>query len=180
MKIEKAGIPGLLVIYPDVYRDDRGYFFESYNIERLRDAGFEAEFKQDNESCSSRGVIRGLHLQAPPFTQGKLVRVVSGSVIDVAVDLRKKSPHFGRWYSIFLSATEKKMFWIPEGFAHGFAALEDNTILNYKCTEVYHPEAEICLLWNDPVIAIDWKTENPLVSGRDQKGMLFSNFCSPF
>ena len=180
MELIKTSIDGLLIIKPDVFKDDRGYFFESYNKERFAKAGLNMDFVQDNESKSCKGVLRGLHFQKPPFAQGKLVRVIKGSVMDVAVDLRKDSPTYGKWESVVLTEDNKLQFWIPEGFAHGFVALEDNTIFNYKCTNVYNKESEGSILWNDPDININWNIDNPILSEKDKISPLFKNFESPF
>ncbi len=180
MKIIETGIPDLVEIIPNVFGDERGYFFESYNQKNFAEKGLNMQFVQDNQSLSSRGVLRGLHFQAPPFAQGKLVRVLTGSVLDVAVDIRKGSPTYGQHYSVVLSGENKKMFWIPEGFAHGFATLEDDTIFCYKCTGYYHKEAEGCILWNDPELAINWGLDDPMLSEKDQQGELLRNFKTPF
>jgi dTDP-4-dehydrorhamnose 3,5-epimerase len=180
MRIEKNYIEGLLVIKPDVFEDERGYFFESYNEERFRQLGLDVKFMQDNESKSGKDVLRGLHFQVPPFEQGKLVRVIRGAVLDVAVDLRKSSPTYGKWASIKLSEKNKWMYWIPAGFAHGFLTLEENTIFFYKCTQVYHKESEKGILWNDADLKIDWGTANPLVSEKDKTAGKFRDFVSPF
>ncbi|MCU0370231.1 MAG: dTDP-4-dehydrorhamnose 3,5-epimerase [Bacteroidales bacterium] len=180
MKLKKTNIEKLVLIDPDVHRDERGYFFESFRKERLRELGIDADFVQDNESMSQKNVLRGLHFQSPPFAQGKLVRVVTGSVLDVAVDLRKDSGTYGKWESAVLSAENKLMMWIPEGFAHGFLVLEDNTIFQYKCTNYYNRESECGIIWNDPDLKIDWGTERPLVSEKDLKGIYFKDFTSPF
>lgn len=180
MELIKTSIDGLLIIKPDVFKDDRGYFFESYNKERFAKTGLNMDFIQDNESKSDKGVLRGLHFQKPPFAQGKLVRVIKGSVMDVAVDLRKDSPTYGKWESVVLTEDNKLQFWIPEGFAHGFVALEDNTIFNYKCTNVYNKESEGSILWNDPDININWNIDNPILSEKDKISPLFKNFESPF
>lgn len=180
MELIKTSIDGLLIIKPDVFKDDRGYFYESYNKERFAKAGLMMDFVQDNESKSDKGVLRGLHFQKPPFAQGKLVRVIKGSVMDVAVDLRKDSPTYGKWESVVLTEENKLQFWIPEGFAHGFVALEDNTIFNYKCTNVYNKESEGSILWNDPDININWNIDNPILSEKDKISPLFKNFESPF
>ncbi len=180
MELIKTSIDGLLIIKPDVFKDERGYFFESYNKERFAKAGLNMDFVQDNESKSDKGVLRGLHFQKPPFAQGKLVRVIKGSVMDVAVDLRKGSPTYGKWESVVLTEENKLQFWIPEGFAHGFVALEDNTIFNYKCTNVYNKESEGSILWNDPDININWNIDNPILSEKDKISPLFKNFESPF
>lgn len=180
MELIKTSIDGLLIIKPDVFKDERGYFFESYNKERFAKAGLNMDFVQDNESKSDKGVLRGLHFQKPPYAQGKLVRVIKGSVMDVAVDLRKESPTYGKWESVVLTEENKLQFWIPEGFAHGFVALEDNTIFNYKCTNVYNKESEGSILWNDPDINISWNIDNPILSEKDKISPLFKNFKSPF
>jgi dTDP-4-dehydrorhamnose 3,5-epimerase len=180
MEIVKTPIEGLLVIKPDVFEDSRGYFFESYNREKFLDHGIDVEFMQDNESKSGKGVLRGLHFQDPPYAQGKLVRVMQGSVLDVAVDIRKGSPTYGKWAAIELSGGNKWMYWIPAGFAHGFLTLEDNTIFFYKCTNVYHKESEGCIRWNDPDLAINWGIDTPVISDRDSKSPFFRGFESKF
>lgn len=155
MKITKCRIPGPVIIEPNVFGDERGFFLESWNASAFRNAGLDLKFVQDNHSRSNRGVLRGLHFQNPG-AQGKLVRVVNGSVWDVAVDLRRSSPNFGDWVGVELSASNKKMFWIPEGFAHGFLTLEDGTDFLYKCTAPYAPNLEHSLAWDDPTVAIEW------------------------
>lgn len=180
MEIIHTPLAGLLTIKPDVFEDDRGYFFESYNREKFLNAGLDLTFLQDNESKSKKGVLRGLHFQAPPFEQGKLVRVMRGSVLDVAVDIRKDSPTYGKWESIVLSGQNKWMYWIPPGFAHGFATLEDDTIFFYKCTNVYHKISESSILWNDPDLNIKWGTNHPMISEKDKVSQKFKDFISPF
>ncbi len=180
MKIIKTPIEGLVIIEPVVFRDERGYFFESYNRERFFANGLDMEFVQDNESKSSKGVIRGLHFQKPPFAQGKLVRVFQGRVRDYAVDIRKNSPTYGKYFSVELDGESKRMFYVPEGFAHGFITLEDDTIFTYKCTNVYNRESEGAIYWNDETIGIDWGVENPILSHRDLNNPLFKDFNSPF
>ena len=180
MQIEKNHIEGLLVIKPDVFEDQRGYFFESYNEEKLRRLGIDVKFVQDNESKSGKGVLRGLHFQVPPYEQGKLVRVVKGAVLDVAVDLRRSSPTYGQWASIQLSEKNKWMYWIPAGFAHGFLTLEEETVFFYKCTQVYNKESERGIFWNDPGLGIKWGTDQPLVSEKDKSAGRFREFVSPF
>ncbi len=180
MKITTTPIEGLLVIEPQIFNDQRGYFFESYNEEKFHAAGIDAKFVQDNQSLSQKGALRGLHFQAPPFEQGKLVRVVQGAVNDVVVDIRKSSPTYGQHFSVELSAQNQLMFWIPPGFAHGFETLLDQTIFLYKCTNVYNKGAEGGLLWNDPSLGIQWQTETPLVSDKDILLPSLSNFTSPF
>jgi len=176
----KTKIADLVLIKPDVFPDDRGYFFESYQKEKFKELGITADFLQDNESMSMKGVLRGLHLQVPPFAQGKLVRVVRGSVLDVAVDLRKNSATYGQWESVELSEANKLMLMIPEGFAHGFLVLEDYTLFQYKCTNYYNRESERGIIWNDPDLNIDWGIEVPSISEKDLKGMLFKDFKNPF
>ncbi len=180
MKIRETKIKDLLIIYPDVHPDERGYFFESYQKEKFRELGIDVDFIQDNESMSMKGVLRGLHLQVPPFAQGKLVRVVRGSVLDVAVDLRKNSETYGKWESVVLSEENKLMLYIPEGFAHGFLVLEDSTVFQYKCTNYYNRESERGIIWNDPDLNIDWGIDNPVVSEKDLEGLSFREFNSPF
>jgi len=180
MKISKTDLEGLLIIKPDVFRDERGYFFESFNNEKFSKEGLDVTFMQDNESLSMKGVIRGLHFQIPPFEQAKLVRVVKGSALDVAVDIRKSSPTYGKWTSVLLTGENKWMFWIPAGFAHGFATLEQDTVFFYKCTKVYNKESERSILWNDPEINIKWGIEKPIISERDKLAQGFRGFKSPF
>jgi len=171
VNIIETAIPGLLIIEPRVFGDDRGFFMESWNADGFAAAGLDLKFVQDNHSRSARGVLRGLHFQNPN-PQGKLVRVVRGSVWDVAVDIRRSSPTFGKWVGVELSATNKRMFWVPPGFAHGFVSLEDDTDFLYKCTGRYDPSAEHSLLWNDPAIGIEWPLNGltPQLSGKDQQG----------
>ncbi len=180
MNVSRTDISGLLIIQPKIFEDDRGYFFESYNKNEFEKIGVRDEFLQDNQSESNKGVIRGLHFQNPPYAQSKLIRVIKGSVIDVVVDLRKKSPTYGKYFSILIDEIEKKMLYIPVGFAHGFLTLEDNTIFSYKCSNVYNKEAEDIIFWNDPDLNIQWKTENPIVSEKDKRGRLFADFISKF
>lgn len=180
MEIIRTEIDGLLIIKPNVFGDSRGYFLESFQKQKYEEAGIALDFVQDNESLSSKGVLRGLHFQLPPFTQGKLVRVLTGSVLDVAVDLRKASKTYGHHVAVELNSTNKLQFWIPPGFAHGFLTLEDNTTFLYKCTEYYNKPSEECILWSDNDLKIKWGVENPLVSEKDQAGILFKNFKSPF
>ncbi len=180
MEVSKTFIDGLLVIKPKVFIDDRGYFFESYNSSLVKGLGINESFLQDNESLSSVGVLRGLHFQKPPYAQGKLVRVISGKVLDVAVDIRKNSATYGQHYTIELSGENKWMLWIPVGFAHGFVSLEDNTIFGYKCTQVYNKDSEECLVWNDPDLKINWGIDSPVVSEIHKSGLPFRYFNSPF
>jgi dTDP-4-dehydrorhamnose 3,5-epimerase len=181
MEIIKSEIPDVLIIKPDVFQDERGYFFESFNEEKFRKNGIDAHFVQDNESKSQKGVLRGLHFQRPPFAQGKLVRVMKGSVLDVAVDLRHDSPWFGKSVSIVLSESNKWMYWIPEGFAHGFLTLEDNTVFFYKCTNFYSKSAEGSIRWNDPDLNIDWGGNlNPKLSDKDLNAPFLVDFEKTF
>ncbi len=180
MQVHTTPIPGLLEIEPKIFGDPRGYFFESYHKDRFRDAGIEAEFVQDNQSLSSRGVLRGLHFQNPPYAQGKLVRVIQGAVIDVALDIRRGSPTYGQFHKVLLTGENQKMFWVPPGFAHGFATLEDNTIFFYKCSGPYNKESEGSVLWNDPALGIDWELETPLLSEKDKVARPLSELESKF
>ncbi len=182
MQIERFEIEGLILIKPRVFSDERGYFFESFNQKQFNDlTGLNLDFVQDNESKSNYGVLRGLHLQKPPYAQGKLVRVVQGKVLDVAVDIRKKSPTYGKYQSALLSGENKHQLYIPPGFAHGFAVLEDNTVFCYKCTGMYNKESEVAIKWNDEDIHIDWGIKNPILSDKDQKNSItLQSFNSPF
>ncbi len=179
MQIEKTPIQGLLVLTPQVFTDDRGYFMESYNHKKWNEF-LKTEFLQDNESLSQKGVLRGLHFQKPPFSQAKLVRVVKGSVLDVAVDLRKSSSTYGQHYKVLLSAENKKQFFVPEGFAHGFLCLEDDTLFLYKCSQYFHAASEGVIQWNDTTIGIEWGIENPIISERDALAPSFNSFQTPF
>ena len=155
MKVLETAIPGVLVIEPDFFGDERGFFFESWNRERYREAGLDADFVQDNVSFSRRGVLRGLHFQNP-HPQGKLVQVLQGEVFDVAVDIRRGSPTFGQWHAERLSARDKRQFYVPPGLAHGFLVLSETALFSYKCTDFYAPESEGAVIWNDPDIGIEW------------------------
>ncbi len=180
MEFIETKLKGCYIIQPRVFKDERGYFFESYNENVFRNAGLMLNFLQDNQSLSSTGVLRGLHFQNPPHAQGKLVRVITGAVYDVAVDIRKNSPTYGEYVGVELTEENKTMFYIPEGFAHGFATLKDNTIFSYKCTNVYNKASEGCVLWNDADLGIDWKIENPILSSKDLEGTPFKNLVSAF
>jgi len=180
MEIIKTPIEGLLVIRPTIFGDDRGHFFESWSKESFAKNGLDLDFVQDNQSLSSKSVLRGLHFQNPPFAQGKLVRVIKGSVLDIAVDIRKDSPTYGQHFSIELTEKNKTIFWIPPGFAHGFVTLEDDTIFTYKCTGVYNKDSEGALLWSDTDLNIDWGSIDPLVSDKDLVAGSFENFVSQF
>lgn len=172
MKVTPSALPEVLVLEPRVFGDDRGFFLESYNRRTFREAtGVDVDFVQDNHSRSARNVLRGLHYQLKQ-PQGKLVRVVAGEIFDVAVDLRRSSPRYGRWMGLHLSAANKRMLWIPAGFGHGFLALSESTEVLYKATDYYAPEHERCVLWNDPDISIDWPLDGvPLVSDKDSRGV---------
>lgn len=159
IKVTKCDIEGLCVIEPTVFKDERGYFMETYNENDFKEAGLDMKFVQDNQSMSVRGVLRGLHFQKQ-YPQGKLVRVVRGKVFDVAVDLRKGSPTYKKWYGVELSDENKKQFYIPEGFAHGFLVLSDEAEFVYKCTDFYHPGDEGGMMWNDPEVGIEWPLED--------------------
>ncbi|MCK5846734.1 MAG: dTDP-4-dehydrorhamnose 3,5-epimerase [Bacteroidales bacterium] len=180
MQIIKTKIEGLLIIKPNVFKDERGYFYESYNKFNFKKLGLENEFVQDNESQSQKNVLRGLHFQKPPFAQGKLVRVIKGAVIDVAVDLRPNSKTYGQWEAVELTESNKLLYWIPAGFAHGFVTLEEDTIFSYKCTNEYNKESEGSLRWNDPTLNIDWGVMDPILSVKDIDAPLFEGFNSPF
>jgi len=166
----KTSLPGVLIFEPRVFQDERGFFFESFNQKEFNKEVPGVQFQQDNHSKSNKGVLRGLHYQIQ-HSQGKLVRVIKGSVFDVAVDLRKSSNSFGKWFGLELSAANKRQLWIPPGFAHGFLTLEDNTEFLYKTTDFYYPEHEKCLIWNDPSIGIKWPEINNLkLSNKDLSG----------
>lgn len=181
MEVLEEALNGVLVLQPKVFEDNRGYFYESYNKESFKKLGINCDFLQDNQSLSTKnGVLRGLHFQAPPFAQGKLVKVTQGSVLDIALDIRKNSPHYGQYFSKTLSEKNRLNMWIPEGFAHGFITLEENTIFAYKCSNYYNVASEGGILWNDPDLGIDWQTENPILSEKDKIHPLFKNFVSPF
>ena len=182
MEIITTAIEGLLLIKPRIFTDDRGYFYESYNKEKFTEAGIAVDFVQDNQSFSQKGAVRGLHGQADPFAQGKLVRVISGSVIDVAVDIRKGSPTYGKHVTVELNADNKLLFWIPAGFLHGFAVLEDDTIFAYKVNNYYDKASEIGVVWNDTTLGIDWgiNPTDALLSPKDEILPKFNDFVSPF
>lgn len=182
MNIIKTPIEGLLVIEPQVFRDARGWFIETYQEERYRAAGVEARFVQDNQSCSSYGVVRGLHFQRPPFTQAKLVSCTHGRVLDVAVDLRKDSPTYGQHFAVELNADNHLQFYIPKGFAHGFSVLSNTAVFSYKCDELYHPEADGGILLSDPALMIDWQIpeEERILSEKDKHHPLLRELDNPF
>lgn len=181
MEVKTTKINGLVILQPRIFQDERGSFFESFNLKKFQDIlGSKVDFVQDNESVSYKGVLRGLHFQDPPMAQGKLVRVTQGSVLDVAVDIRKNSETYGQWHAEVLSAENNVQFWIPEGFAHGFMALEENTKFAYKCTNYYSPKDERCIIWNDTKLAISWSDNEKIISLKDEQGENFDSFTSPF
>jgi len=184
MNLIETPIKDLFVIEPKLWQDSRGYFYESYNQRFFEQAGITANFVQDNESSSKKGALRGLHAQASPFAQGKLVRVVQGSVIDIAVDIRKDSPTYGQHFAIKLSGENHKQLWVPPGFLHGFLTLEDDTIFTYKVTNYYDKASEIGVIWDDPTINIDWtaylNANEILLSDKDLVLGDFASFQSPF
>lgn len=180
MIVNRFEIEGLLLIKPTVFSDERGVFYETYSREKYTSQGLPANFLQDNESISKKNVLRGLHFQAPPHDQGKLVRVIKGAALDVAVDIRKKSPTYGKYIMVELNEDNKHQFWIPSGFAHGFLSLADETIFSYKCTNLYNKESESGLMWNDKDINIQWNIKNPVVSEKDNLFAPFYSFNSPF
>jgi dTDP-4-dehydrorhamnose 3,5-epimerase len=177
MNIIKTSIEGVVIIEPRLFKDERGYFFESFNQREFEEKICKTTFVQDNESKSGYGVIRGLHYQKPPFAQSKLVRVIKGAVLDVAVDIRKGSPTFGQHVAVELTEGNHRQFFIPRGFAHGFSVLSEEVIFQYKCDEFYHPEAEGAIAWNDAELGIDWKIplEKVLVSEKDSKHLRLEN-----
>lgn len=179
MKIENTNIEDLILISPKIFKDNRGYFLESYNDKKMAGA-INTNFVQDNESLSQKNVLRGLHFQTPPFAQAKLIRVIKGSILDVAVDLRKSSPTYGKHFKYVLSGENKQQLFVPEGFAHGFLCLENNTILNYKCSDYYQPENEKSIKWDDVSLGIDWGIKDPILAIKDQQAENFSTFDSPF
>lgn len=180
MEFIETEIEDLLIVKSQVFEDDRGYFFESYNASKWRDAGIDIDVLQTNISKSQKDVVRGLHFQNPPFAQGKLIRVISGAVLDVAVDIRKASHTYGKHVAVELSDQNKLALWIPPGFAHGFKTLTDNTIFFYDCTNVYNRESEGSIRWNDPELNIDWGIENPILSQKDSEAPLFEDIRSNF
>ena len=174
MNIIKTSIEGIVIIEPRLFKDECGYFFESFNQREFEEKVFKTTFVQDNESKSSYGVIRGLHYQKPPFAQSKLVRVIKGAVLDVAVDIRKGSPTFGQHVAVELTEENHRQFFIPRGFAHGFSVLSEEVIFQYKCDEFYHPEAEGAIAWNDTELGIDWKIpRDKVILSEKDSGILF-------
>ncbi len=180
MEIRETKLSGLIILEPKVFGDERGSFMETYNRETFARLGLDMTFVQDNESISAKGVLRGIHFQRPPFAQGKLVRVVSGRALDYAVDLRRNSPTYGQYACVELSGRNKRMMYLPEGFAHAFLSLEDDTVFNYKCTNFYNKQSEDGLLWSDKDLGIEWPVDNPILSEKDLRLGLFKDFVSPF
>jgi dTDP-4-dehydrorhamnose 3,5-epimerase len=174
MKVIETSLPGVLVIEPQVFGDARGFFYESYNEVRFREAGIDARFVQSNVSRSAKGVLRGLHYQWP-HPQGKFVSVLEGEVFDVAVDIRRGSPHFGKWFGAMLTADNKRHMWIPEGFAHGFCVLSEYATFSYQCTALYDAKADAGVAWNDPAIGIDWPIGEPRLSEKDNKAPMLKD-----
>jgi dTDP-4-dehydrorhamnose 3,5-epimerase len=173
MRLAPAEIPGIVIIEPDVYRDPRGFFLETYHAEKYREAGIAGPFVQDNHSRSLKGTLRGLHLQVQR-PQGKLVRVIEGEIFDVAVDVRRGSPTFGKWMGVTLSAENFRQCYLPAGFAHGFAVVSEVAQVEYKCTALYDPKSELGIAWNDPAIGIAWPVSDPLLSDRDTRHLTLS------
>lgn len=180
MEVIKTAIQGLVIVKPSVFHDYRGYFMETYNVERYKGVVTDKDFAQDNLSLSKRGVVRGLHFQMPPFAQAKLVSVLNGRVIDVAVDLRRGSQTYGKYERIELSSDNTLQLYIPEGFAHGFVAMEDNTVFSYKCTNIYSKEHERCICFNDEILNIDWEVKDIISTDKDRLGESFCDFETPF
>ena len=168
IKIKKTELDGVVIIEPDVFNDQRGYFFETYNQNRYQEIGIKSNFVQDNLSFSKKGALRGLHYQRP-HDQAKLVQVIQGKVFDVVVDIRRDSPTLGKWIGQYLSDENKQQIFVPEGFAHGFCVLTDSALFHYKCSDFYAPDCEGGILWSDPEVAIDWPLESPIVSEKDAK-----------
>lgn len=176
MKVLGTTLPGVKIVEPRVFGDARGFFFETWSARAFADAGLALDFVQDNHSRSNKGVLRGMHYQIE-HPQGKLVRVANGSVFDAVVDMRRSSPTFGKWEGFVISAENKRLLWVPPGFAHGFLCLEDNTDFMYKCTDIYAPQFERSLLWSDPAVGIDWPLEGiePVIAAKDAEGRLFAD-----
>lgn len=177
MKFEETPLKDVILLEPDVFGDERGFFMETWNSNTFRDAGLDLNFVQDNHSRSAHGILRGMHFQTEQ-TQGKLVRVSSGEVFDVAVDLRRSSPTVGQWFGVILSASNHKMLWVPPGFAHGFYVCSEYADFQYKCTDLYHPSSEVSLAWDDPTVGIEWPVpegESPQLSGKDAQGLAWDD-----
>ena len=182
MEVIKTDIEGVVIIEPKIFGDSRGYFYESYSLRDFEEKVGRVNFVQDNQSFSHYGVLRGLHFQNPPYTQSKLVRVIHGKVVDVAVDIRKGSPTYGKYVAVELTGENHRQFFIPKGFAHGFVVLSETALFQYKCDEFYHPEAEGAIMWNDPDLAIEWpvKAEDIELSEKDKHHPFLKDFESPF
>ena len=181
MEVKKTKINGVFLIKPQIFKDKRGYFFESFNSKEFRKAtGLNVQFVQDNRSLSCKNVLRGLHFQHPPFAQAKLVSVIKGEVLDVVVDIRKDSETYGEHIAAYLNEENQHQLYISEGMAHGFLTLRDDTIFTYKCSNYYHKDSEDGIIWNDSNLNIDWNIKNPLVSEKDQLMQNFSSFVSSF
>lgn len=180
IQLESCPIEGLFIVHHQVHKDERGYFYEAYNEAEFKFAGIEKTFIQDNQALSGKHILRGLHFQIPPHAQAKLVRVVKGAVYDVAVDLRLNSKTYGQHFGVELSEENLLSFYVPEGFAHGYLTLSDDTIFAYKCSDIYNKDCEEGIAWDDPILNIDWHCKEPLLSMKDQKNMLFKEFKSPF
>lgn len=182
MNIIKTAIEGVVIIEPRLFKDDRGYFFESFSQKEFEEKVCNTRFVQDNESCSTYGVLRGLHFQKPPYAQSKLVRVIKGAVLDVAVDIRKGSPTFGKYVAVKLTADNHRQFFIPRGFAHGFSVLSEEVIFQYKCDNYYAPQCEGAIAWNDPNLAIDWgiPTADIVLSEKDSHHPLLNDIDCVF
>jgi len=181
MEVKKTKINGVFLIKPQIFKDQRGYFFESFNSKEFHKAtGLDVQFVQDNQSLSSKNVLRGLHFQHPPFAQAKLVSVIKGEVLDVIVDIRKGSDTYGKYIAEYLNEENRHQLYIPEGMAHGFLTIKDDTIFAYKCSNYYHKNSEDGIIWNDSNLKIDWNIKNPLVSKKDQIAKNFTSFVSPF
>ena len=180
MIFEKTFIDGLIVVKPDIFYDERGYFFEAFNIEKFANGGIDKPFVQDNISKSVKGTVRGLHYQVGQYAQGKLCSVVMGKVLDVAVDIRFGSPTFGKYFEVELNEETKNQLWIPPGFAHGFSVLSDSAVFSYKCSSIYNKQSERAILFNDSSLNIDWKVKMPIVSEKDLQAKLFKEIEKDF
>jgi dTDP-4-dehydrorhamnose 3,5-epimerase len=171
MKVKETAIPGVLIVEPRVFGDERGWFLESWQRQRYGEHGIPQDMVQDNQAYSRHGVLRGLHVQHP-HAQGKLVQVLRGEVFDVAVDVRRGSPWFGRWVGVLLSGENRRQLWVPPGFAHGYYVTGDDALFTYKCTERYHPDSELSVAWDDPTIGIEWPLSgDPILSGKDRRAL---------
>lgn len=180
MQIIDTAIADVKLIKPTVFGDHRGYFYESFRKDAFEQLNVQAEFIQDNQSMSKKNILRGLHFQAPPYEQGKLVRVIKGSVIDVVVDIRKSSASYGKHVKVELNEDNMLQLWVPPGFAHGFLTLEDDSIFSYKCTQYYHRESEGAIYWNSELLGIQWGIDEPIISEKDQNAVHFKDFKTPF